>query len=71
MEDAVDPPALLGSEGAVIGEAGAADAACADSAALSSAPEVRPSAASVMAQAHITNQLGSRTGYLTTPELCL
>ena len=45
------PPAVLGSEGASAGEA-AADAAGVDSDALSSAPEVRPAAASDMPQAH-------------------
>ena len=58
MEDDADPPALLGSDGADIGEAKAADAAGADSVALSSAPEVRPSAVSVMAQTHKANQQG-------------
>ena len=57
MEDDADPPALLGSDGADIGEAKAADAAGAESVALSSAPEVRPSAVSVMAQTHKANSL--------------
>ena len=57
VEGAADPPALLGSEGADIGVAGAAGAAGAESVALSSAPQVRPSAVSVMAQAHKANQL--------------
>ena len=51
-DEAGDPPALLGSEGARAGEEAAVDAASLPSDALSSAPEVRPSAASAMSQAH-------------------
>ena len=58
MEDDPDPPELLGSDGAGIGETETADEAGADSVALSSAPEARLSAVSVMAQTHKANQLG-------------
>jgi hypothetical protein len=58
MEDDPDPSALLGSDGAGIGETETEDEAGADSGALSSAPEARPSAASLMAQTHKANQLG-------------
>jgi len=58
MEDDPDPEALLGSDGAGIGDTETEDEAGADSGALSSAPEARPSAASLMAQTHKANQLG-------------
>ena len=58
MEDDPDPSALLGSDGAGIGDTETEDEAGADSGALSSAPEARPSAASFMAQTHKANQLG-------------
>ena len=57
MEDDEDPPALLGSEGAGTGEVGAEEAAGADSVGISSAPEVRPSVVSAMAQAHEASQV--------------
>ena len=55
-EEDEDAPALLGSEGAGTGEVGAADAAVASSVGDSSAPEMRPSAVSVMAQASEAKQ---------------
>ena len=45
-------PALLGSDGASAGDEAAAEAAGVDADALSSVPELRPSAASDMAQTH-------------------
>ena len=71
MEDDEDPPALLGSEGAGIGEVGAEEAAGADSVGISSAPEVRPSVVSVMAQAHEASQLVVSTRILSHHLRCI
>ena len=57
MTDDEEPPGVLESLGVGVGETGAADAAPDCSVGLSSAPEKRPSAASVMAQTHKANRV--------------
>ena len=68
IEDDEPLPALLDSEGAGMGEVGAADAPGAGSMANPAAPEVRPSSVSVMARAPAISQVVRSRWYSATLE---